>query len=632
MCKVTMNEEKNGIEIRFDEKPDKAVLEMLKDGGFRWSQKQKMWYAKKNDERMSLVANLDSVSVETKAEKVNTQDNAYDLFEMTRTDTIGNNVDKNLSAKEIAAIIRKHMRRRFPFCKFSVTTDRSGYFASIDLDILSTPFAKGSEEFEAIREYFNKYTASYNYCEGRDLYSDDLGTTNFYGGHCSGCYRYVQGDFTEEMKQMSERFMASKLAHKISEDERMKREYEMRMAQKEEERREDERREEIRRANRDLVESGAVVKNLDTPYFLENVIELRCSKNNTLDEYESEHAENPGSRVACQVTREVHLCADLYKLFSSQLLDDWSFISGTGGSRTEDMRISSFLDYEMMTKDVQDTVHWFSRNCVAIFCEGKLMCVVDAQGYTYCRYVFLVDGATYMADSHETKQAITKEEYEAYAQQADRLEDASAEIILENHWEEAGNKWNVERFEEYKQAMIAWIEHNKFPMSVHVVRAIPSSVGDEFKTAMYRILQFTQGIRYQMAKADIHPGQKITIVKMDEWLGGVRPIRCTFEDYVECRYAQHEDNVRVTFKQERKHNLSAMHIHGDVLIYDGYIPDIPEELMWDVKVRPNGVVTKLSRFMSFDHKQYDVIMEHYKKLGCNLLVNTINNEFADKEE
>ena len=29
MCKVTMNEEKNGIEIRFDEKPDKAVLEML---------------------------------------------------------------------------------------------------------------------------------------------------------------------------------------------------------------------------------------------------------------------------------------------------------------------------------------------------------------------------------------------------------------------------------------------------------------------------------------------------------------------------------------------------------------------------------------------------------------------------
>ena len=84
MCKVTMNEEKNGIEIRFDEKPDKAVLEMLKDGGFRWSQKQKMWYAKKNDERMSLVANLDSVSVETKAEKVNTQDNVYDLFKMTR--------------------------------------------------------------------------------------------------------------------------------------------------------------------------------------------------------------------------------------------------------------------------------------------------------------------------------------------------------------------------------------------------------------------------------------------------------------------------------------------------------------------------------------------------------------------
>ena len=118
MCKVTMNEEKNGIEIRFDEKPDKAVLEMLKDGGFRWSQKQKMWYAKKNDERMSLVANLDSVSVETKAEKVNTQDNVYDLFEMTRTDTIGNNVDKSLSAKEIAAIIRKSCAKGSPIWAF----------------------------------------------------------------------------------------------------------------------------------------------------------------------------------------------------------------------------------------------------------------------------------------------------------------------------------------------------------------------------------------------------------------------------------------------------------------------------------------------------------------------------------
>lgn len=637
MCKITLNDEKMGIEIRFDEKPDKAILEMLKVSGFRWSQKQKMWYAKRTDERMSMIANLSSVSSANKAEKVDAQVNAqvdaqvrvYDLFEMTRTDTIGNNVDKSLSAKEISAIIRKHMRSRFPFCKFSVTTDGSTYHASIHLDILSTPFEKGGEEFEAIREYFNKYTASFNYVEDRDPYSDYPGFTNFYGGHCSGCYHYVQGEVTEEVRQMSERFKASKEAFRRSESERMQREFEIRRAQEEVERRDAERREQECRANHDLVESGAVVTDLDTPYFLENVIEVEGNKHAALHEVRSEHEEKPGSRIACHVFREVRLCQDLFDLFANQLLDEWSFIAGTGGSRTDDMRISSYQDYEMMNSEERDTVHWYQKDCVAVFCEDELACVVDAQGYDYCRYTFLVDGDTVRRDTHETRQAITKEQYEQYAYYADVLEDASAEIILANHWNEAGNKWNVERFEEYQQAMIAWMERSKFPMSVHVVRAIDASSGDEFKTAMYRVLQTMQGIRYQMARADIQPGQRITIVKMDEWIGGVHLIRAKFEEYVPCRYAQHEENVRLTFKQANKRSLSAMHIHGSVLIYDGYLPDIPESLMWDVKMHDNGVVTKLSRFMSFDKEQYTVIMEHYKKLGFKLLVNTVNAVLDD---
>jgi len=39
------NEEKNGIEIQFPGKPEREVLSQLKDLKFRWSQRQKIWYA-----------------------------------------------------------------------------------------------------------------------------------------------------------------------------------------------------------------------------------------------------------------------------------------------------------------------------------------------------------------------------------------------------------------------------------------------------------------------------------------------------------------------------------------------------------------------------------------------------------
>lgn len=52
---VTLNNEKNGVEIRFDGKPEAAVIESLKENGFRWSGKQKMWYAKQTDEVMAFV-------------------------------------------------------------------------------------------------------------------------------------------------------------------------------------------------------------------------------------------------------------------------------------------------------------------------------------------------------------------------------------------------------------------------------------------------------------------------------------------------------------------------------------------------------------------------------------------------
>lgn len=46
---VTKNEEKNGIEIRFNEKPSADVINTLKDKNFRWSPFNSVWWKKFND-------------------------------------------------------------------------------------------------------------------------------------------------------------------------------------------------------------------------------------------------------------------------------------------------------------------------------------------------------------------------------------------------------------------------------------------------------------------------------------------------------------------------------------------------------------------------------------------------------
>lgn len=54
MATLTLNQELNGIEIRFDCKPIAAALEALKKNGFRWHHQKKMWYAKNTPERLEM--------------------------------------------------------------------------------------------------------------------------------------------------------------------------------------------------------------------------------------------------------------------------------------------------------------------------------------------------------------------------------------------------------------------------------------------------------------------------------------------------------------------------------------------------------------------------------------------------
>lgn len=87
---ITFNDEKNGIEIRFDEKPEQKVIDSIKEKGFRWSNKQKMWFAKRNNERVQFVNSLGEVECNSVGSKNKIEKQCYNLWNLTRTEDIPN--------------------------------------------------------------------------------------------------------------------------------------------------------------------------------------------------------------------------------------------------------------------------------------------------------------------------------------------------------------------------------------------------------------------------------------------------------------------------------------------------------------------------------------------------------------
>lgn len=78
MTTLTINQELNGIEIRFDCKPVSDILNALKGNGFRWHRKKKVWYAKQTDERMKLAKSIaDGTEVKTDKKKTEEKENIF---------------------------------------------------------------------------------------------------------------------------------------------------------------------------------------------------------------------------------------------------------------------------------------------------------------------------------------------------------------------------------------------------------------------------------------------------------------------------------------------------------------------------------------------------------------------------
>ncbi len=55
---VRQNEARDGVEVRFAEKPPFGVRDRLQKAGFRWSRAQALWYARRTPERLAFAEGL----------------------------------------------------------------------------------------------------------------------------------------------------------------------------------------------------------------------------------------------------------------------------------------------------------------------------------------------------------------------------------------------------------------------------------------------------------------------------------------------------------------------------------------------------------------------------------------------
>lgn len=90
---ILFNQEKNGIEVKFDGKPDTEILENLKANGFRWSKYQKIWYAKDTAERRAFLKVFDAVETESEPKD-------FDYPEIDIDDIESYTIDPELSRRE----------------------------------------------------------------------------------------------------------------------------------------------------------------------------------------------------------------------------------------------------------------------------------------------------------------------------------------------------------------------------------------------------------------------------------------------------------------------------------------------------------------------------------------------------
>ncbi|MEC1404183.1 LPD29 domain-containing protein [Bacillus subtilis] len=613
---LRINEELNGIELYFGSKPEEEVLTHLKSNGFRYSGFKKCWWNKRNEKSMQVANSLTKQEITyatvTKPKK-KTKIEKLGLWDATQWNEF--KVNKEQEVKEMAKEIRKHVRQRFPQCKFSVTTGGSYLHSTINITIKSSPYEKGSVYLTAIYDYCNSLLNNYRICYSpADPYTDYAGSYNFYG-HVSLDWEYKETEQTEEIKEDMTLFDSKLEEFKEAEKTRKEKELEEYLKEQEIKNAEYKRQQQEEKKQIENIYSSIVVKQLneEQQYFVIDSQFANLNKNSTLDQYKDEVTKGDFTLENVKITKEVHFnTKEALFNFSNMLLNDFDFLAETGGSFTEDNRINSMIDYYNMDDLEKRTVQW-NLYGVGVYYNGELQFIVDAQGYSYARYVGLVDNAK-IEKSISHKQTLNEEEVQELKNQADKLEDISTSVIEELNMFET---WKKEDWNKYKAAFKEKLRLNNFKLNKNIIQQVEI---EELKISLYRILQEVDSIQEQFKKAELEKGEKYTLFYISD-LGCLISERVTYESYQPLKYAQYDNAIKLTYKPENKRNLYYRHFYSDLLMYKGW-HSLPDTVLNNVELRPEGIKIVHSKYHSCDKRQFDEVLDYLNEKSFKPLINT----------
>lgn len=613
---LRINEELNGIELYFDSKPEQEVLTHLKSNGFRYSGFKKCWWNKRNEKSMQIANSLTKQEITyatTTKPKKKTKIEKLGLWDATQWNEL--EVNKEQEVKEMAKEIRKHLRQRFPQCKSSVTTGGSYLHSTINITIKSSPYEKGSAYLTAIYDYCNSLLNNYRHCYSpADPYTDYAGSYNFYG-RVSLDWEYTVTEQTEEIKEDMTLF-DSKL-EEFEEAEKARKEKELQEYLKDQEIKNAEykRQQQEEKKQIENIYGSIVVKQLneEQQYFVIDSQFANLNKNSTLDQYKDEVTKGDFTLENVKITKEVHFnTKEALINFSNMLLKDFEFLAETGGSFTEDHRINSMIDYYNMDALEKNTVKW-NLYGVGVYYGGKLQFIVDAQGYSYARYVGLVDNAK-IKKSISHKQALNEGEVQELKYQADKLEDISTSVIEELNMFET---WKKEDWNKYKASLKEKLRLNNFRLNKNIIQQVEI---EELKNSLYRILHEVDSIQEQFKNADLEKGEKYTLFYISDF-GSLITERITYDSYSPTKYAQYDNAVKLTYQPENKRKLYYRHFYSELLIFKGW-HSMPETVLNNVEVKPDGMKIIHSKYHSCDKRQFDEVLGYLNKKSFKPLINT----------
>lgn len=601
MAEYRINEEQNGIEVIFEEKPEAGTLDALKASGFRWHRVKKLWYAKNTESRMALVQSIatgQKIESAPKAAKV----------DMINLDNLGENRPTNFYGADLAMAIREDLKRR-GVSGVTVRARRVTHDTGITVTIKAT-----AEDFASVEEAKNRMQFSSFYCQAarhgvytgkKWVYNLDELTeeqqqeeyNNYILYHCQkapqinehhlidcrndyftittafynkivavfkianqwnwnrsdsmtdyfdiGYFLDIEVKAPETIEPRQTMTDAERDAYDVEIAEKEAREA-AQMAewerQQEESRRLAEEAEKARQESRKIIDNNITVEDLteEKQIFVEGLA-AGIGKESTLSEVHKTFTEYGHTEDALISRKVTFATREAFEAFAGLLLDDFDFLAGMGGTGTEDSRMDGIELYQL-TEDQRKSIKWNACNCIGIYVDGKLEMVCNPEGYNYSRYTYYVTDSTTIRDAQEATE------------------------------------------EQRKEA--------------------------ETKPAFY----FPAPVEEQAAWLSV--GQDVTIYQCDGWmLNSIYAGAGTITAIRTGKYAQYS-GVYITLLTGRKSKEIFIRNGKNCLIYDGIKPALPDSLTREQ-------VTPMMYKMFNASELFPKVIEYYEKQGFKPLLDTI---------